>query len=127
MVPVRYVRALFTLVLACSAGCGGNGVPAAPQQPGGQGYIKHVVIIVQENRSFDDLFSGFPGADAPSFGYAGKKRVPLHPTRLENPGNIENNWRDAIGGWDRGKMDGFEREHFYGGPLNFAYAYVPRD
>jgi phospholipase C len=84
------------------------------------------VIVVQENRSFDDLFSGFPGADAPAFGYAGKTRLSLRPTPLEDPGNIENNWRDAIGGWNHGKMNGFEHEHFYGGPLDYAYAYVPR-
>ena len=84
------------------------------------------MIVVQENRSFDNLFSGYPGADAPRFGYAGKKKIALRSTPLENPGNIENNWRDAIGGWNGGKMNGFEHEHFYGGPLDYAYAYVPR-
>src|SRR5580698_7321824 len=33
-------------------------------------YVKHVVIIVQENRSFDNLFAGFKGANAPMYGYA---------------------------------------------------------
>jgi phospholipase C len=89
-------------------------------------YVSHVVIIVQENRSFDNLFSGFPGADAPAFGYAGKKKILLRATPLEDPGNIENNWRDAISGWNHGRMNGFEGEHFYGGPRDFAYAYVPR-
>lgn len=120
----RYVPLLALLSLA---GCGaptGTALPAAPVRPATP--IAHVVIVVQENRSFDDLFSGFPGADAPAFGYAGTKKVALQPTPLENRGNIENNWRDAIAGWNRGKMDGFEREHFYGGPLDFAYAYVPR-
>lgn len=84
------------------------------------------MIVVQENRSFDDLFSGFPGADAPAVGYAGNTRLSLRPTPLEDPGNIENNWRDAIDGWNYGKMNGFEHEHFYGGPLDYAYAYVPR-
>jgi phospholipase C len=102
-------------------------VPLAPVRANAPGrYVKHVVIVIQENRSFDNLFSGFPGADAPSSGYAGKKRVRLHPTALENPGNIENNWRDAIAGWNHGKMNGFVGEHFYGGPPYFAYAYVPR-
>ena len=32
----------------------------------GAGKIKHVVYIVQENRSFDDLFQGYPGADTVS-------------------------------------------------------------
>jgi phospholipase C len=112
------------------AACSGQMVPAAapPVGPGpAHEYIRHVVIVVQENRSFDNLFSGFPGADAPAYGYAGKTKIRLHPTALENPGNIENNWRDAISGWNNGKMNGFEYEHFYGGPLNYAYAYVPHD
>jgi phospholipase C len=119
-------RALPALYIAYVAGCAGA-LPSAPQQTSAAGqYVKHVVIVVQENRSFDNLFSGFPGADAPKYGYAGKQRIALHPTALENPGDIENNWRDAISGWNHGRMNGFEHEHFYGGPRNFAYAYVPR-
>jgi len=34
----------------------------------GAGKIKHVVYIVQENRSFDNLFQGYPGADTVSEG-----------------------------------------------------------
>jgi phospholipase C len=30
--------------------------------------IKHVVVIIQENRSFDNLFNGFPGADSAQSG-----------------------------------------------------------
>jgi phospholipase C len=118
--------------LACLcvvAGCNGSVAtsPAPQTTPAAHRYIKHIVIVIQENRSFDNMFSGFPGADAPRFGYAGKTRVVLHATALENPGDIENNWRDAIAGWNNGKMNGFQHEHFYGGPLDFAYAYVPRD
>ena len=128
MVAVRLVRASLVLGLLWSAGCGGSGLPSAasPASTAHQ-YVKHVVIVIQENRSFDNLFSGFPGADAPRFGYAGKRRIVLHPTALENPGNIENNWRDSIAGWNRGKMNGFRNERFYGGAADFAYAYVPRD
>ncbi|HYL26177.1 MAG TPA: alkaline phosphatase family protein, partial [Candidatus Nitrosotalea sp.] len=31
-------------------------------ETGSSKYISHVVIVVQENRSFDDLFATFPGA-----------------------------------------------------------------
>ncbi|MFY9720538.1 MAG: hypothetical protein WAK16_12935, partial [Candidatus Cybelea sp.] len=31
--------------------------------------IQHIVIIVQENRSFNNLFYGFPGAHTATFGY----------------------------------------------------------
>jgi phospholipase C len=124
--------------LTLAAGCGSRTLPGAalsgPALPAivvsGTSplnrYVKHVVIVVQENRSFDNLFSGFPGADAPTFGYAGKMKIDLHPTRLEDPGNIENNWRDSVGSWHKGEMNGFESEHFYGGPRDYPYAYVPR-
>ena len=29
----------------------------------GAGKIRHVVYVVQENRSFNDMFEGYPGAD----------------------------------------------------------------
>ena len=31
--------------------------------------VQHVVIVVQENRSFDNLFLGFPGANTQNFGF----------------------------------------------------------
>ena len=108
-------------------GCTSSTTPGAPPAPVPLGkYIQHVVIIIQENRSFDNMFAGFPGAEAPRFGYQGEKKIALHATPLEDPGNIENNWRDSIDGWNNGKMSGFAHEHFYGGPRDYAYAYVPR-
>ncbi|MGC9992092.1 MAG: alkaline phosphatase family protein [Candidatus Cybelea sp.] len=108
-------------------GCTSSTMSGAPPVPVPAGkYIKHVVIIIQENRSFDNMFSGFPGAEAPRFGYEGEKKIALHSTPLEDSGNIENNWRDSISGWNNGKMNGFAHEHFYGGPRDYAYAYVPR-
>src|SRR6476660_9182524 len=35
----------------------------AAQSPTGIHKIKHVVVIMQENRSFDEYFGTFPGAD----------------------------------------------------------------
>ena len=52
-------------------------------------YVKHVVIIVQENRSFENFFAGFKGADAPMYGYAEESnhgkvtKVNLQGNRLE--------------------------------------------
>src|SRR6185312_8626579 len=84
-------------------------------------------IVVQENRTFDNIFSGFPGADAPGHGYLGAKKVKLKPVRLENPGQIDNRWPYAIAAWDNGKMDGFGNIFTYGKPPTFPYAFVPRD
>ncbi|HEY2475257.1 MAG TPA: alkaline phosphatase family protein [Candidatus Cybelea sp.] len=33
-------------------------------------YISHVIVIVQENRSFENFFAGYPGANAPTSGCA---------------------------------------------------------
>ncbi|MFY9665126.1 MAG: alkaline phosphatase family protein, partial [Candidatus Cybelea sp.] len=38
--------------------------------PLGKGKIKHVVIIIQENRSFNNLFYGYPHARTVKYGYA---------------------------------------------------------
>ncbi len=37
--------------------------PAVQRALLGNGKIHHVVIVIQENRSVDDLFNGLPGAD----------------------------------------------------------------
>ena len=42
-----------------------DGAPLRALSETGAGKITHVIYIVQENRSFDNLFQGFPGADTP--------------------------------------------------------------
>ncbi|MBV9717962.1 MAG: hypothetical protein JOZ77_01465 [Candidatus Eremiobacteraeota bacterium] len=70
---------LFAFAIAAGiVACSGGGSPAgAPLPPGAQtrdasspSPIKHVVIVIQENRSFDNLFSTFPGADGTTTGKA---------------------------------------------------------
>ncbi|MGA8533206.1 MAG: alkaline phosphatase family protein [Candidatus Tumulicola sp.] len=79
----RIIVALLAAALlsGCASGrpAGSNGpasdaLPALPMGavanlPIGH-YIKHVVVIIQENRSFDNMFQGYPGADTQSYGYA---------------------------------------------------------
>lgn len=82
------------------------------QQPGSaRGHIQHVVVVIQENRTFENFFAGFPGANAPMYGYAlhGHKRVKvaLHETTFETNPNLPHTWQSALKGWDNGKMDGF--------------------
>jgi phospholipase C len=60
--------------VAALASCGGSATPKGPGQPSlphttvvttptGVHKIQHVVVIVQENRSFDSYFGTYPGAD----------------------------------------------------------------
>ena len=67
--------AAIALAFCACAGGGSGGSPSAPAAPPtgppGKGHpqIQHVVIVIQENRSVDNLFPGFPGADTQSYGF----------------------------------------------------------
>lgn len=74
------------------------------------GPIQHVVFIVKENRSFDNLFGDFPGATgATTFVDARGRRRPLvnQPDRLF--GDIDHNIGDVQLAVDGGRMDHFSR------------------
>ncbi len=63
-------------LLICASSCAGAVSPAPPgavpvNVPAGvaaRGYVDHVVVIVQENRTFDDIFGGYPGGPTPFAG-----------------------------------------------------------
>ena len=57
-----------------------------------KGKIKHIIIIVQENRSFDNMFNGYPGADTAQVGtiHTGQV-VPLQQVSLAQGYNIAQN------------------------------------
>jgi phospholipase C len=121
-------RAATSIVLSTlglvMAGCGnsiqsiapaGPTTPATPANP-----IQHIVVIMQENRTFDNLFNGFPGADTVQSGMNGSLLVPLTAAPLGNGPDLDHShtgwWRE----WDNGKMDGFGNNAAVG-----AYTYVP--
>jgi phospholipase C len=138
--------------------CGGHGGPAA--SPGlpfaglpptharqqlqlGEGKIRHIVIIIQENRSFNNLFYGYPGAKTVNYGYAtGGEKIELKPVTLATKWDVEHqavgflaacNGTGNIPGTDC-RMNGFNRETVTCGgagprcPIPHPqYAYVPHD
>jgi phospholipase C len=82
--------------------------PTAPGKPGNP--IKHVIFIIKENRSFDNYFGAYPGADGATVGVTSNgTRVPL--TRA--PDVIQHDLcHDFISGLvavDGGRMDGFNK------------------
>lgn len=104
--------------------------------------IQHVVIVIQENRSFDNLFQGYPGADTKSFGYdsTGKKEK-LIQVPLEADWDVEHdsagflaacNGTGSYPGTDC-QMNGFDKEGVNCNQGSYApcpdkhpmYAYVP--
>ncbi|MBV8434959.1 MAG: hypothetical protein JO029_11830 [Candidatus Eremiobacteraeota bacterium] len=91
--------------------------------------IKHVVIVMQENRSFDNLFAGFPGADAPTVGVTHDgRRVKLYADTLSTLVDPPHYYTVSILDYDNGKMDGFNLEPGKDGKALglFPYAYVER-
>ena len=72
--------------------------------------IQHIVVIMQENRSFDNLFNGFPGADSVQAGMNYGVSVPLQPTPLGNGPDLDHTHTNWWRQWDYGKMDGFANE-----------------
>lgn len=95
--------------------------------------IHHIVIIFQENRSFDDLFNGFPGANTVRFGYNSEnQKVPLRPIALTAGWDLDHTHYAFVKDYDGGKMNGFDKDpgHCFG--LNRcpaaglrAYGFVP--
>ncbi len=98
---------------------GGGRALAQPSAASGIHKIKHVVIIMQENRSFDHYFGTFPGADGILMKNGqpvacipdpqGPCVHPYHDTSNVNRGGPHSQ-ANAVGGVDGGKMDGFVRE-----------------
>jgi phospholipase C len=131
----RVWTAFFTLALA---GCGGGGgttsgavIPPVNQVPASKqsrDVIKHVVIIVQENRSFDNLFQGFRGADTVASGKASDgSTIPLQPVSLAHGIDPNHGFAEFTASLDGGKMDGFDQVvGFPRTEKNMTYAYVPR-
>src|SRR5215469_16497128 len=100
---------------ACSSASGD------PKPGAGIHAIKHVIIIMQENRSFDSYFGTYPGADGIPM-KSGQPAVcvpnprgtctrPYHDTADVNgggPHGVVNAVADVHGG----KMDGFIRQRY---------------
>ena len=71
--------------------------------------IKHVIIVVQENRTLDNLFHGYPGADTVSTGVTHTGAVvPLTPGHLEEAYDLGHTHANFETEYDGGKNDGFD-------------------
>jgi phospholipase C len=116
----RRVQIAWLVAVVLAAGCG-----SVPRHPGsahqaGIQKIRHVIMVMQENRSFDEFFGTYPGADGiPTRN--GRFTVcvpdplrhhcvrPYHDHRDKNYGG-SHEYVDAFRDIDGGKMDGFIRE-----------------
>jgi phospholipase C len=94
--------------------------------------IEHIVIIIQENRSVDNLFQLLPGANTQSWGYNTLgQRVPLVRERLTAPYGLGHTHKNWLTEYNDGGMNGWNLEaSACSGPCppkgQRAYAYVPQ-
>ncbi len=102
------------LLLMLAGTCGAQ---TQPSKPAGIHKIRHIIIIMQENRSFDSYFGTFPGADGlprkdgaftvcnpdPS---TGQCVSPYHDRHDENAG-AAHSAAASLQAIDNGRMDGF--------------------
>ncbi len=72
------------------------------------GPIRHVVILVRENRSFDEMFGTFPGADGTTYGtLPNGTTVKLGHTPDHTLLDVAHSGTAAHTAIDNGRMDGF--------------------
>ena len=70
--------------------------------------IKHVVFVLLENRSFDEIFGRFPGAaGATTAKVVGGGTTPLLHSPLYSWHDVDHDYPNATRSIDGGKMDGF--------------------
>lgn len=110
------------VLTACGGGAPGSLAPVSnlPHPSSGSSPIQHIVLIVQENRSYDNLFATFMSSGGKVYGYekvkrGGRyvsKRIALKEQHLiASPDtDIGHCYYAFIQAYDGGKMDGFNLE-----------------
>src|SRR5580704_8382858 len=124
------IFAASVLLAGCGAAQSTLGVPVSQVGPAGGSaskYLSHVIVIIQENRSFENFFAGYPGADAPMYGCgapeatergdkvgstssecpSGDRRIKLHQVTFQKEPDLAHYFQSALIDWHDGKMDGF--------------------
>lgn len=117
---VSFLLFLLFAFMGLAAGCGPGGNGTFPNNTLDQARrkIKHVVIIMQENRSFDHYFGTFPGAEGIPMDENGEPTIcvpdpatggclkPFHDTHNINAGGPHDS-KSALADINDGQMNGF--------------------
>ena len=127
-------RVIASFVAALLVGCGGSHasggsasfLPALRPATGTGNYINHVVVLIQENRTYDNLFATYPGGDGAKRGknHLGQW-VHLRESKLVSPLLPSNGYKAFVVQYDGGKMDGWDLVYVNDRPCpKCVYKYV---
>jgi phospholipase C len=150
---VKACSLLAPLLLGSLAACGGSSSTAALPPAISSGTYSHVIVVIQENRSFDNIFAGagITGADVATSGYNSVcsdpnvvttcGQVPLVPLSFNSYGP-DHSHESLVTEWNNGLMNGFDQlpaSKFQANPIpgstsspplvpnpqTYLYAYLP--
>jgi phospholipase C len=143
--PARFLLAASWVLVT---GCATNAPQSLPTLPATSGMrshsssspIQHVVLLIQENRSFNDFFAGYPNADGTTTGQAVTNKncsppiyggpIALAKAPLILTKDLNHTWRSGYSvAYDGGKMDSFDNIRFStgAGPYECSYPYMYTD
>jgi phospholipase C len=86
------------------------------------GAITHVIVLLKENHTFDNLFGSFPGADGASFAETAHGRVAAFRPPIPLPHQLCHGHNCALDDWNHGAMDGWDHGQTSNADDNLAYA-----
>jgi len=143
----HFLRAsLVTFAALTISGCGGGSsntvtVPqptptataAGTPSPVAGSPIQHVIVVIQENRTTDNLFYGFPGANVTKTAITSAgTSVPLVPVPFEAPYDPSHTHENLQKEYNAGAMNGFDQDQIDYNPAQapkppagVALGYVP--
>ena len=125
-----FLLSFLALAAAITAGCGGGAsspgsAPFLPPPPAKQGkHFTHIVVLIQENRTLDNLFATFPGADGTTVGKTHNGTRRLAEANLESPISPNNGYEFWIRDYNHGQMNHFDLVPIGRTPGTYVYQYV---
>jgi len=82
-------------------------LPAYPANAATLSDVRHIVIILKENHTFDNYFGLFPGADGTTIGVHEGTPVPLARAPVVPPSDLSHTRAAVLHAWDNGLLDAF--------------------
>src|SRR5579871_5760264 len=110
----KIVIVVAAALTACSSPVSPSSSPpiggAFAHHSGGSTPIQHIVIIMQENRSFNNLFYNFPGATTASTGMGHGTKYKMKALPLKEKFDLNHSHAQWLEDYDQGKNDGWNDE-----------------